>query len=554
MKENHLLFGRDDEENIVSIEIAKTSSDTIYQKFIREGDKIRTEYHKFTPYMYVNSSEKTSLNKTRLKNDRFYDCIVEADTFRELYQEAKNIKSSFMPKKQSQPLLQSGKTLFKGMGFADVLRLYFDIETYTPKQYKFSNWSRESDHITIITCYTNRGDERIFRLDHFDSEKQLIEAFTNYVLKLDPDVLIGHNIFKFDLPYLTGRAKLTGANFGIGRDGSELHSFETSIKFADKSDTYTNFVCYGRHFIDTFFLAKYVDAIVRDMESYNLKYLAKYLNENREDRVEIPGDRIADAWDNIDPDFTREDLCTYALDDVKDTEILDRRFGQSYFFATQFVPMSYQDVFRLGTETAITLIFLREYYHNQCSIPQPEPERSYGGGFAGFKFIGHLGRRAIGIDIESQYPSLGDELNIEIPTDDLKIYKPILNLLKSLRVGYKTKMKEAKDPNTKNMYDALQSTYKVYLNTMSYGVLGSRSFLWNYFDGAELITRNGKNVLVSMMRGIVENGGDIIKWDTDGILCVYPPFFNGMEQVFLNEVQKHLDNDIKQGNVFIYKL
>lgn len=554
MKDKHLLFGRDDTPNIVAIEIAKTSNDVIYQQFIRENGKVRTEYHKFQPYMYVNSEEETSLSKTRLTGNRKFNSIVYADTFKELYNEAKSLETSYIPKKQAQPLLQSGKTLFKEMKFGDVLRLYFDIEVYTPKEYNFPNWSRITDVITIISCYTNTGVEKLFRLDEYENEAEMISDFTRFVLRIDPDVMCGHNIFKFDLPYIEARAKLTGANFGIGRDGSVPHTFETSIKFADKSDSYTNFVCYGRHFIDTFFLAKFVDAIKRDMDSYNLKYLAKYLKENRNDRVEIPGDRIAAAWDNTDPEFSREDLCTYALDDVKDTEILDRRFGQSFFYASQFVPMSYQDVFRLGTETAITLIFLREYFYKQASIPEPEPERNYPGGFAGFKYIGHLGRKAIGIDIESQYPSLGDELNIEIPTDDLKIYKPILNLLKDLRVGYKTEMKKATDENIKNTYDALQSTYKVYLNTMSYGVLGSRSFMWNYYDGAELITRNGKNVLVSMMRGIVENGGDIIKWDTDGILCVYPEFFDGMEQIFLDQVQEHLNKEIKDGKVFQYRL
>lgn len=45
----------------------------------------------------------------------------------------------------------------------------------------------------------------------FKTEKDLLEAWSDFVRTVDPDLLIGYNIFDFDLRFLVDRAKLTGA-------------------------------------------------------------------------------------------------------------------------------------------------------------------------------------------------------------------------------------------------------------------------------------------------------------------------------------------------------
>src|SRR5690606_38305408 len=41
----------------------------------------------------------------------------------------------------------------------------------------------------------------------FDSERDLLIAWRNFVIASDPDILTGYNIVNFDLPYLLNRAK-----------------------------------------------------------------------------------------------------------------------------------------------------------------------------------------------------------------------------------------------------------------------------------------------------------------------------------------------------------
>ncbi|MDI1319639.1 MAG: 3'-5' exonuclease [bacterium] len=50
-------------------------------------------------------------------------------------------------------------------------------------------------------------------------EKRLLLAFTEMLRELDPDVVEGHNIFKFDLDYLRTRAKRHKVPCAWGRVG-----------------------------------------------------------------------------------------------------------------------------------------------------------------------------------------------------------------------------------------------------------------------------------------------------------------------------------------------
>ena len=46
----------------------------------------------------------------------------------------------------------------------------------------------------------------------FENEKDLLEAWTDFVQRCDPDIITGYNIDNFDLPYLFNRAKQLGAS------------------------------------------------------------------------------------------------------------------------------------------------------------------------------------------------------------------------------------------------------------------------------------------------------------------------------------------------------
>ena len=56
----------------------------------------------------------------------------------------------------------------------------------------------------------------------FDNEREMLEAWADFVQRVDPDVVIGYNISNFDFPYLLDRAKaLRSTSFPfLGREKS----------------------------------------------------------------------------------------------------------------------------------------------------------------------------------------------------------------------------------------------------------------------------------------------------------------------------------------------
>lgn len=399
-----LLYGHGVKENIVATEVVKDKSN-IVEVFYRDGDEVWSEYITYKPFLYLNDEdsifdelyEDTEVEK--LLGSLHYNRILHfGDNADYMWWIKKNADDAFAPFTQSQWMIQSGQTQFKGMDFDDPLRMYCDIEVVTKKGYDFPNSSRDEDKITIISMWTNRGDAFILALNEdgqtprgedvyrCKSEKVLLEKWVRVVRNVDPDIMVWHNV-NFDMPYIRDRAQMLGVDLKLGRNGSEPNSFMTTIKFAEKSDDYENFQIYGRHILDTLFMAKSFDFIARTLDNYRLKYCADFLGGIGGDRTYIKGDEIADVWRGEHGTHTRGDLIKYALDDVKETQLLDREWGRSIFQSTKMLPLPMQDVARYGTGNKFDLLMERQYYKYNWSLPKADEREDFGGGYANtFKF------------------------------------------------------------------------------------------------------------------------------------------------------------------------
>ncbi len=257
------------------------------------------------------------------------------------------------PDTNTQYLMQSGKTLFKGMEFSDIYRMQLDIETYS-KSYKFSNAERPEDRIILISLSDNRGWETVLGGKQVD-EKDLLLQCIEIIRKKDPDVLEGHNIFNFDLPYLLTRCDFHRIEFSVGRDNSSPRGVRSRTAFAENEVEYVSYEIAGRQVIDTWLLVQSYDMIKRSMDSYSLKYAARFFGIAPAGRTYIPGEKISWYWDN-EP----EALKKYALDDVRETRALSDRLSMSTFYLTQMLPFNYTTVARLGSASKIEALLLRD--------------------------------------------------------------------------------------------------------------------------------------------------------------------------------------------------
>lgn len=574
-KDLHILYGRGDTENIVATEPIPNKQN-VMEVFIRDPqtDEVQSYLKSYKPFVWLNDKDSImdelydDTNVIKLMGGNFYNCMVQEKSYGLVKWIEKEADSADMPYTQCQWMVQSGETQYKGMGFDDPLRMYLDIEVITKDGFDFPNSSRKEDKIVAIGMYINRPDgytQIVLNEDKLspelndqilvDSEKEMLEKFVVAFRDIDPDIIITHNGFNFDWPYIEDRAQMHGVELKLGRNGSNLYSFGTSIKFAEKSDKYENYMIYGRHLLDTYFMAKQYDVVARDLENYQLKYCAKYLDKANDDRVYIAGDELSDVWKGRHPTYTRTDLLKYLRDDTAETQALDQAWGRNMFAQTQMLPLPMQDVFRYGSGNKIDLMFMREYYHYRWSWSKPEPHRDFKGGYAGTGVYGLVTKPTVYMDVGSMYPTLSELLGIQPKSDELRIYPKMIRLLKSERYKYKDLMYEERakgNDEIANRHDATQGGLKILLNTASFGYVGSRWGSFNDYDEAERITTNGQKITKRMLHEARELGGVPVKWDTDGALVTVPKIWQGSEESeteFIKTVEWNINRWIENGGL-----
>jgi DNA polymerase elongation subunit (family B) len=408
------------------------------------------------------------------------------------------------------------------MLFDDIHRLQLDIETFTEPTYRFSNASRPRDRIILIALADNRGWSHVIDGRKMD-EHRMLQELVRLVVERDPDVLEGHNILNFDLPYILARCTRHEVEFRVGRDGSIPRILEGRTAGGDYGAEPTVSDIAGRHVVDTLVLVQHYDAGRRNMESYGLKYAARYFGLSTPDRVYVEGDRISWTWEH-DPDT----LLRYALDDVRETARLSEHLSPTSFSLAQMLPCSYGVATRMGAASKIELLMVREYLRQKQSLPKPSAGAQTSGGYTDI-FLSGVAGPIVHADVESLYPSIMITRGIAPAKDELGVFTRLLTELTTQRLRAKNAMRESSDPIERSRLDAMQSSLKILVNSF-YGYLGYGRALFNDFSQADLVTQTGQTFLRQIIAGIRERGGKVIEVDTDGVFFIPPPGVESAEQ------------------------
>lgn len=171
----------------------------------------------------------------------------------------------------------------------------------------------------------------------------------------------------------------------------------------------------------------------------------------------------------------RENLLKYALDDVRETRALSAILSPSYFYQAQLVPISYQNCIVRGNATRIDALLASEYLKAGHALPAPERGRPFSGALTRaldsgvFENIDHC-------DVRSLYPSIILSEQWTPGRDSLGVFPRLLERLRTFRLNAKDSAKNAKTAEEKDYYSALQSTFKILINSF-YGYLGFRAGL-----------------------------------------------------------------------------
>jgi DNA polymerase I len=416
-------------------------------------------------------------------------------------------------------LMQTGITLFKDMEFSELRRMQLDIETFSKSG--FSSAARLEDRIILISLSDNSGWEYVID-GREKGEAAMLNELVDIIKRRDPDVIEGHNIYNFDLPYILRRCEMSGVKLNIGRDSLEPKVYTSRVNFQEREIEYSNIEIPGRHIIDTWLLVQSYDATKRELESYGLKNVAKHFGFASADRTYIEGSKISETW------LKNPDLLTkYALDDVRETRMIAEHLSPTSFYLSQILPYNYGQIPRSGSAAKIESLFVREYLRKKHSIPKPQVGRQTSGGYTDLFMQGVFGP-VIHADVESLYPSIMISYKISPETDELGVFQKALKHLTKMRLDTKKQMREESHSGKKSKLDAMQSSLKILINSF-YGYLGYSRGIFNDYKAADLVTETGQKILRQMINQLSNENAPLLEVDTDGLFFVPPPEHVGEE-------------------------
>ena len=492
MKKINLLHGSDKFMQVTSVDINRNCA--------KVWHKNKLDNIPFQPFIWIK--DKRDLNRLKV-NVQIKSLVGQGYKYLALLPDIKsfwNARKYLMEMQkpfvaildlQQQFLIQNGITLFKGMKYIDLKRMQFDIETK-------KGLSIVDNEILCISVKC-REEEHVFH----GKESDILHNFFNYIKKINPDVLEGYNIELFDLPIIENRANHYGIKF-------PFYSYNMRIKTGDSGWTLIKKYFYkGKHVIDLYHTAKRYNVINRVFDSYKLDNVIESLNLSRKNRVHIDAANIVKIWSE-----NKDKVIQYAIDDVRDVDLLSKQMLPEEFYQAKMCPISYDKMCITGIGNKINSFFFRYYYHNNYAIPEKEERREFEGALV-LKEGHGIYKHVIKFDVSSMYPSIMVANKTCPKSDKLEVFPKLLKELKSMRFQIKDKAKTVEGA-VKDQLDGMQKAYKVLINGM-YGVQGSQASPWNDYDNAEFITAEGRRILKLMIETFKKMGFIVLGSDTDGV-------------------------------------
>ena len=480
-----------------------------------------TRIETFRPFAWLNETaiaiDFGSVEMERLKGEGPFNRLIHAgelSTFNAFVREARGqVNVDVIRPLESQFLMQHRERLFRDMTFGQVRRCQMDIETASSDD-GFCDPTRPGDRVLAIGLRLGSRD-RLLILDEMTdaAERKLLEDFNAAIAEEDPDVIEGHNIFKFDFDYLRQRCRRFKVPCAWGRYGQKATFRSSRLKVAERWIDFLRCDLPGRAIVDTYLLVQLYDITTRELTSYGLKEVAVYFGITDEDslaRTYIEGHRIKDVFH-----ADRGRFCAYLQDDLRETRGLADQLLPTYFEQVRTFPTLLQEAALRGATSKIDLLFLEEYYHARQACPTPPEVQPFEGGYTR-SFQEGVFRHVLHFDVASLYPSLLLYIARNPKTDTLGVFIPLLRQLREYRLVYKQLARNAPTEEERSEAQARQTNFKILINSF-YGYLGFSGARFGDGELAAEVTRRGRELLQGLIDEFAKHGCTILEADTDGI-------------------------------------
>ncbi|MEM1688618.1 MAG: DNA-directed DNA polymerase [Candidatus Anstonellales archaeon] len=380
---------------------------------------------------------------------------------------------------------------------SNLTSMSFDIETYNLEGFP----DPDKDRIVSI-AYVYEGNVEVIAED---DEQDTITSFLNAVRAYDPDIIVGYNLERFDLPYVANRAKKLGIDFNIARYGLPTRD---PINIP------------GRIVFDVYRLAILLSRFgILDLDDFSLSHV--YYKIFGEKKFEIDKDMVWHLWEN-----DRDKLLEYNKGDAIATDRIYRRFLPLMLELSNLSRMYLQDLIRGYSSKIVDNLIVSEGYSKYIipDIYQEHEDESYEGGYVKMPKPGLYENIAV-LDFASMYPSIIIANNIDYYThlgdkdflsEPLGLIPTTLKRIVDERMKIKNLIKQQQDRSLEIKSQAL----KIIANSF-YGYMAYRRSRFYLKEAAEKVTEIGRNIILQVIDMAQSAGMEVIYADTDSIFIIY---------------------------------
>ena len=475
-----------------------------------------------------------------------------------------------------QYLIQKSKRLFKGFDeYDEIHRFVFDIET--------TGLDPKTSKIFLIGMKDNRGFLKLLSAQNEDEERQMIVDFFKTIDELKPSLIGGYNSAFFDFPFILKRAEILKLN--IKKISKTLHPDYTLkqkdgiLKLANEMEPYVQTQMWGYNIVDIAHAVRRAQAINSDIKSWSLKYITKFIEAEKPNRVYVEGDKIGKIYfDNLEYWMNKEngaykkvgfdskidEICKrrddvyklvtgskiiedYLDDDLYETMIVDEQFNQANFLLSKLVPTTYERLSTMGTATLWKMIMAAWSYKHNLALPKKLEKRKFTGGLSRLVQVG-FSKNVLKLDYSSLYPSIQLVHDVFPKCDVTGAMKSMLKYFRDTRIKYKNLASEYKsiDPKLAISYDRKQLPIKIFINAFFGSLSAPQVFPWGDIDMGEQITCTGRQYLRQMIMFFMKRGYVPLVMDTDGVNFETP-----QDREEYKYIGKGLNGLVKEGKEYV---
>ncbi|WP_254273722.1 DNA-directed DNA polymerase [Haloarcula marina] len=360
----------------------------------------------------------------------------------------------------------------------------------------------------------------------FEAEEAMLEAFVDYIVETDPDVLTGWNFDDFDAPYFLDR---------LDELSSPMHDYDLDINRLSRVNEvwrsdWQGPDIKGRVVFDLLYAYKRTQ--FTELESYRLDAVGE--QELGVGKERYTGD-IGDLWEE-----NPERLLEYNLRDVELCVELDREQDIIDFWdeVRTFVGCKLEDATTPGD--AVDMYVLHKLF-GEYALPSKGQQASedYEGG-AVFDPITGVRENVTVLDLKSLYPmcmvttNASPETKVDPERYDGDTYvapngthfrKEPDGVIREMVDELLTEREEKKglrndhDPSDPEYerYDRQQAAVKVIMNSL-YGVLGWDRFRLYDKEMGAAVTATGREVIDYTDEVVADEGYEVVYGDTDSVM------------------------------------